>query len=83
MKQFNLAEAKAKLSRLVDQAAKGKGFVIAKSGIPLAKLVPLDDGAPKPFVFGTMRGEFEVPDDFDAPDPRIEALFDGEGEAER
>ena len=33
MKQLNLAEAKAKLSHLVDQAARGKGVIIAKPGI--------------------------------------------------
>ena len=81
MKQLNLAEAKAKLSHLVDQAAKGKGFIIAKSGRPLAKLVPLHEGEPKPFIFGLMKGEFEVPDNFDAADPEIEALFYGEHEA--
>ena len=37
MKQLNLAEAKAKLSHLVDQAARGKGFIIAKSGKPKAR----------------------------------------------
>jgi prevent-host-death family protein len=56
MKQINLAEAKAKLSRLVDQAAKGKGVIIAKSGIPLAKLVPLDEPKRKKFKFGTLKG---------------------------
>ena len=55
MKQLNLAAAKAKLSHLVDQAAKGKGVIIAKSGIPMAKLVPLDDDKPKPFKFGTLK----------------------------
>jgi prevent-host-death family protein len=56
MKQLNLAEAKAKLSQLVDQAAKGKGVIIAKSGIPMAKLVPLDDVEPRKFKFGTLKG---------------------------
>jgi prevent-host-death family protein len=56
MKQLNLAEAKAKLSHLVDQAAKGKGVIIAKSGIPMAKLVPLDEEKPKAFKFGTLEG---------------------------
>jgi prevent-host-death family protein len=56
VKQLNLAEAKAKLSHLVDQAAKGKGVIIAKSGIPMAKLVPLDDKKPKRFKFGTLKG---------------------------
>ncbi len=55
MKQLNLAEAKAKLSHLVDQAARGKGVIIAKSGIPMAKLVPLDDEKPKKIKFGTLK----------------------------
>jgi prevent-host-death family protein len=56
MKQLNLAEAKAKLSHLVDQAAKGKGVIIAKSGIPMAKLVPLDGDKRKKFKLGTLKG---------------------------
>ena len=56
MKQLNLAEAKAKLSHLVDQAAKGKGVIIAKSGIPMAKLVPLEEKKPKKFKFGVLKG---------------------------
>ena len=55
MKQLNLAEAKAKLSQLVSEAAKGRGVIIARSGIPMAKLVPLDDDKPKPFKFGTLK----------------------------
>jgi hypothetical protein len=42
MKQINLAEAKTQLLRLVEQAARGKGVIIAKSGIPMAKLVSLE-----------------------------------------
>jgi prevent-host-death family protein len=56
MKQVNIAEAKAKLSRLVDQAAKGKGVIIAKSGTPMAKLVPLDDEKPQKLKLGTLKG---------------------------
>jgi prevent-host-death family protein len=41
MKTFNLADAKARLSRLVDRAAAGETIVIAKNGRPLAKLVPI------------------------------------------
>jgi prevent-host-death family protein len=58
MKQLNLAEAKANLSRLVDQAAKGKGVIIAKSGIPMAKLVPLDEPKRKKFNFDALKGIF-------------------------
>jgi prevent-host-death family protein len=58
MKQLNLAEAKANLSRLVDQAAKGKSVIIAKSGIPMAKLVPLDEPKRKKFNFDALKGIF-------------------------
>ena len=38
---YNLYEAKTRLSHLVDRAAKGEEILLAKSGVPLAKLVPL------------------------------------------
>ena len=56
MKQLNLTKAKAKLSQLVDQAARGEGVIIAKFGIPMAKLVPLDDDKKQKFKFGTLEG---------------------------
>ena len=81
MKQLNLAEAKAKLSHLVDQAAKGRGVIIAKSGIPMAKLVPLDDEKPKEFVFGTLKGVLtdEVAEAIGAPLPGeiVDAMLNG------
>jgi prevent-host-death family protein len=81
MKQLNLAEAKAKLSQLVSQAAKGKGVIIAKSGIPMAKLVPLDDGKPKQFKFGTLEGVLtdELVEAIEAPlpDDILDAMLNG------
>jgi prevent-host-death family protein len=55
VKQLNLAEAKAKLSQLVHQAARGKTVVIAMAGLPVAKLVPLDP-EPKKIKFGVLEG---------------------------
>jgi len=87
MKQLNLAEAKAKLSQLVNEAAKGRGVIIAKSGIPMAKLVPLDDKKPKRFKFGTLKGLIsdEVAAAIEAPlppeilDMMLNGLFDSGG----
>lgn len=42
MRTVNMYEAKTHLSRLVDRAAKGEPFIIAKAGKPLVKLLPLD-----------------------------------------
>jgi prevent-host-death family protein len=50
-----LAEANAKLSHLVDQAARGKSVVIAKAGLPVAKLVPVD-AERKRIKFGVLEG---------------------------
>ena len=38
---INIHEAKTHLSRLVEQAAQGKEFVIAKAGKPMVRVVPL------------------------------------------
>ena len=51
MEQFNIHHAKTHLSRLVDAAAQGKSFIIAKAGKPMVKVVPIDvpeeDAKPK------------------------------------
>ena len=39
--QFNVAEAKAKLSELLDRALGGEEIVIARAGEPIARLTPL------------------------------------------
>jgi prevent-host-death family protein len=39
--QFNIAEAKAKLSELLDRALGGEEIVIARAGEPLARLTPV------------------------------------------
>jgi len=41
MAQFNVAEAKARFSELVQKAVSGEEIVIAKDNRPLLKLVPL------------------------------------------
>jgi prevent-host-death family protein len=80
MKTVNIHQAKTHLSRLVEAAAKGEPFVIAKSGKPLVKVVPVDAPA-APRRLGFMQGQFTVPDDFDTMDQEeIERLFYGDDE---
>jgi prevent-host-death family protein len=80
METINIHEAKTHLSRLVEQAAKGKPFIIAKAGKPMVKVVPLDD--PESVAerrFGGLEGKIDVPDDFDTMfDEEIEKMFHGE-----
>lgn len=67
MHTFNIHEAKTHLSRLVEQAAKGEPFIIAKAGKPLVKVTALDaPAAGKTRRLGFLIGEISVPDDFDS-----------------
>jgi prevent-host-death family protein len=74
---INIHEAKTHLSRLVEQAAKGEPFVIAKAGRPVVKVVPLDAPvAGQVRRLGFMAGRIAVPDDFDRMgSSEIERLF--------
>jgi prevent-host-death family protein len=80
MRTINIHEAKTQLSRLVEQAAKGAPFVIAKAGKPLVKVMALD--APESGQrqrLGFMAGQIDAPEDFDQMGrSEIERLFGGE-----
>jgi prevent-host-death family protein len=79
MQTVNIHEAKTHLSRLVDEAAKGNVFIIAKAGKPMVKVLPLSDGELKGAEnLGFMSGEISVPDDFDSlGEKEILRLFEG------
>jgi prevent-host-death family protein len=62
----NIAEAKARLSEIVEEAASGREVVIARRGVPIVRLVPVAVERRKPRL-GTARGLIEIADDFDAP----------------
>jgi len=74
---LNLYEAKTSLSRLVDRAAAGEEIIIAKAGVPMAKLVAYG----RPAVLrepGGWEGAVRIGEDFDdpLPDDMKEALGD-------
>jgi len=77
MRTFNIHEAKTHLSRLVDMAARGEPFVIAKAGKPLVKVTALDGPEPRQARrFGFLAGQISVPADFDRMgEAEIEQLF--------
>jgi prevent-host-death family protein len=79
MQTYNIHDAKTQLSRLVEQAAKGESFVIAKAGKPMVKVIALD--APEPSQqkrFGFMAGQIQVPDDFNTMGAvEIQEQFEG------
>jgi prevent-host-death family protein len=79
MQTYNIHDAQTQLSRLVERAARGESFVIAKAGKPMVKVIALD--APEPAQmkrFGFMAGQIKVPEDFNTMGAvEIEALFEG------
>ena len=79
MSAVNIHQAKTHLSRLVERVVAGEEIVIARSGKPVAKLVPYkEERAPR--SWGSMRGVLHLPDDFDEPDLQIYQDFYGEEE---
>jgi prevent-host-death family protein len=66
MRTINIHEAKTHLSRLVEQAAKGETFIIAKAGKPMVMVMPLHAAEPRNHQrLGFLVGQIEVPADFD------------------
>jgi prevent-host-death family protein len=80
MQTVNIHQAKTHLSRLVDQAAKGDSFVIAKAGRPMVKVTAVEAPASgQARRIGFLSGQISVPDDFDDLGAKeIESLFGGQ-----
>jgi len=73
----SLYEAKTHLSALVDKAAAGEEIIIAKNGVPHARLVPIPQNGKRRVPAGDFKVTY-IADDFDAPDEEINAMFYGE-----
>ena len=81
--EFNVHEAKTNFSKLLQRVALGEEVIIAKAGVPVAKLVPVRETQGKR-PLGFYRGQIWMADDFDAPLPDdILAAFYGEDQPER
>ena len=80
MRTFNMREAKTHLSRLVEAAANGEPFIIARAGKPVVKVVAVDaPGAGSTRRVGFMAGKISVPEDFDRMgSEEIKSMFEGD-----
>lgn len=73
----SLYDAKAQFSRICeDVAVSGSEITVSRHGKPLVKIVPFVQG--HSFAFGLAKGQFVVPEDFDAPCLELQKLFEGE-----
>ncbi len=72
---FNVSEAKANLSKLIERAYKGEEITIAKNNLPLVDLVPHKPKGER--KLGLLRGKIVVPDDFNEESDEINEMFYG------
>ena len=74
--QINIYEAKTAFSKLINKAIAGEEIVIARSGKPVAKLVPFQEPV-LDRVPGSAKGKISISKDFDAPlpDDLLEAFY--------
>lgn len=77
MHTVNIHEAKTNLSRLVEEAARGGSFIIAKAGRPMVMVVPLPPAETAVRRLGFMTGEIKVPDDCTEMEDEVLTLFEG------
>lgn len=71
----NVHQAKTHLSQLLQQVEQGQEVVIARSGVPIARLVAWQAPVQAVAAPGAMHGQIKLADDFDAPlDGFFEAL---------
>ena len=69
----NVHQAKTHLSQLLQQVERGEDVLIARSGVPVARLTAWSGAPPAVAPPGAMRGQIRLAADFDAP---LEDLFE-------
>jgi len=70
----NISDAKAELSALLEQVVKGEEVVIAKAGVPIARIVRYS-GLEEDRRPGALKGKVSIAPDFDTlPDDIAESL---------
>ena len=65
MTHVGVHEAKTHLSQLLKRVAAGEEIIIARSGKPVARLVP--EAGSRRRQLGRDQGLFQIPENFDAP----------------
>jgi prevent-host-death family protein len=77
--EVNIHEAKTHFSRLLQRVAAGEEVVIARAGVPVARLVAVEPKKAKTRPLGMDEGRIWIADDFDAPlpDDLLKAFYGG------
>jgi prevent-host-death family protein len=77
--QLNIADAKARLSELIDKALQGEDVVLARAGKPVARIVMAGHGIERASLFGALAHLGPVPDEAWSPEP-LDAAYGFEDE---
>ncbi len=78
MRIVNVSQAKATLSKLIEEVRSGKEVVLAKAGKPVAKIVPIERAPIDRTLGGSWKGKVKIANDFDELPPELAAAFDEE-----
>ncbi len=77
--QVNVGQAKTELSKLLARVEAGEDVEIARGGVPVARLVPVEPPSPGSRFLsarGAMRGQIDLGEDFEFTDAEIDAMLD-------
>ena len=66
-RQVNVHEAKTQLSRLIAEVERGGEIIVARDGVPVARLVPFHSPVKGRLRVGDWKGKIWISPDFDAP----------------
>jgi prevent-host-death family protein len=80
MKMVNIAEAKARLSDLLDDVERGETVIIARRNEPVAELRAVQKRRKTLRPWGLYQGQIEIADNFNDPMPEFERAFYGDDE---
>ncbi|SNT36070.1 Antitoxin Phd_YefM, type II toxin-antitoxin system [Granulicella rosea] len=82
MQTIDIQEVPADLSELIEKAAKGEPFIIARAGKPMVQVSPVDlEAKIVSSGFGFLKGQLGTHNfDPDFVDHEIIAMFEGEDE---
>ena len=79
MTTVNIGQAKTELSRLIALAEAGEDVEIARDGVPVVRLVPLERAtAGSRFLAarGVLAGRIRIADDFELSEAELDEMFE-------
>lgn len=76
----NISDAKANLSRLIEEVQQGKQVIIGKAGKPVAVLAPYNAEDEPRILGGSWEGNVKMADDFDTLPQELMDAFCGESQ---